>query len=201
MELVETPDRVQSTAPDLEGRNTWPVIVMLLEVVTRCFNTCSSSSVVVCDSNVVIVKEYNTAAGKDTLLLTILFHNLSTVFLPVTCKSLFSPAHPLCLSLPCCPEKSVSVLLDLLFQFITQPPFTMTHASCQSPWPVWEPATAVQSFTCWTMVRGGMSHGSRPLHWHLLVVFTVWQWCNKGGRGDNWVVFGLAVGLMSHLAC
>lgn len=52
--------------------------------------------------------------------------------------------------------KVLFVLLDLLFQFITRPPFTMTHASCQSLWPVWEPATAAQSFTYWTMVRGGI---------------------------------------------
>lgn len=73
-----------------------------------------------------------------------------------TCKSwLLQFSH--CLGFDCCPEKCVSVLLDLLFQFITQAPFTLSPACCQSPWPVWEPATAVQSFTYWTMVRGGTS--------------------------------------------
>lgn len=131
-------------------------------------------------------------------LLTLLF-STSIVSCLITCESFFSPVHPVCLSLPCCPEKSVSVLLDLPFQFITQPPFTMTHASCQSLWPVWEPATAVQSFTYWTMVRGGMSHGCRPLHtntclclclFYLLFNFNVlcrrW-WCNKWGNEDDLV--------------
>lgn len=70
-------------------------------------------------------------------------------------------------------EKSVSVLLDLLFQFITQPPFTLTPACCQSPWPAWEPAIAVQSFTYWTMVRGGISRiSASPSSSALFLLFT-----------------------------
>lgn len=62
----------------------------------------------------------------------------------------------------------------------------MTRASCQSLWPVWEPATAVQSFTYWTMVRGGMSRRSQPLHGHLLVVLLYGDDATRGGRWDNW---------------
>lgn len=117
-------------------------------------------------------------AGGTELLWNVLtlfcFHNLSTFFLSIVYKFLFSPVDPMCLSLPCFPEQPLCVLLALLFQFITQPPLTMTHASCQSLWPVWEPATAVQSFTYWTMVRWGMTYRSKPPYGHLLVVF-VWR--------------------------
>lgn len=110
------------------------VIVVLEVVVIMCSkSSCSRSN----SSGAVVVEtcECHIAGGIVCFLITC-FHTLSIVFFHVTCKSLFSPVHPLCLSLPCCPEKSVSVLLDLLFQFITQPPFTMTHASCQSLWSV-----------------------------------------------------------------
>lgn len=108
--------------------------------------------------------------------------NLLNLFVFIT-SQLFSSLLParLCPPLssptlsvsPPLPWKVLSVLLDLLFQFITQHPFTMSHASCQSLWPVWEPATAVQFFTYWTMVRGGMSRRSQPLHGHLLVCLFV----------------------------
>lgn len=140
---------------------------------------CSSGSSAVCDSNVLVNSfQYYIAGGTVTFLLTLLFSLPLNCFPSCYLQVSLILAHPLCLFLPCCPEKTVSVLLDLLFQFITQAPFTMTHASCQSLWPVWEPATAVQSFTYWTMVRGGTSPGSQPLHGHLLVFFfflTVWQ--------------------------
>lgn len=108
---------------------------------------------------------------------TLLLYPLKCLLLPA---SLSSPQFTQCVCLlPCFPEKSVSVLLALLFQFIIQHPSTMTHASSQSLWPVWEPATAVQSFTYWTMVRGGMTRGSQPLYVHRLVVFRVWHWYNS----------------------
>lgn len=109
--------------------------------------------------------------GESNQILFVCFCKM-TFFLPFTCKSLlFQFTHSL--GFYCCPKKSVSVLLDLLFQFITQPPFTLTPACCQSLWPVWEPATAVQSFTYWTMVRGGISRiSASPSSSALFIIFT-----------------------------
>lgn len=134
-----------------------------------------------------------------TFFLTILFRT-SQMFSFLFSMSISFPQFFHCfVLLTCGPEESVSVLLDLLFQFITQPPFTMTHASFQSLWPVWEPATAVQSFTYWTMVRG-------RTNFSLLMDVCLWfptvlQWFKKNNNrwiGKLWCL-GQVIGLMLHL--
>lgn len=62
----------------------------------------------------------------------------------------------------------------------------MTRASCQSLWPVWEPATAVQSFTCWTMVREGTCLTDLSLFTDICLWFLLY--CSRATREGDGVV-------------
>lgn len=92
-----------------------------------------------CDPKLLLFMQNNNRNSRSIavslIIIVLLCFYEMTFVLPFTCESLLLQfTH--CLGFYCCPEKSVSVLLDLLFQFITQPPFTLTPACCQSLWPV-----------------------------------------------------------------